>query len=46
VRRAWLLGRLAGHLEPTRAKIAELLALGDEQLIAAIGGGRREPLLR
>lgn len=36
--RAWLLERLGGHLEVQRARIGELLALGDEQLIAAVGG--------
>ena len=46
VRRAWLLGRLAGHLEPARARIAEVLGLGDEELIAAVGGMHREALMR
>lgn len=44
LRRAWLIGRLAGHLEPVRARIGELLALDEEGLIAAVGGGRRAEL--
>lgn len=38
LRRSWLIERLAAHLEPVRARVAELLDLGDEQLIAALGG--------
>ncbi|MBV9819105.1 MAG: DNA-protecting protein DprA [Solirubrobacterales bacterium] len=38
VRRTWLLGRLAGHLERARARAGDLLALDDAALIAAIGG--------
>jgi DNA processing protein len=41
LRRAWLVGRLAGHLEPVRKRIAELLALDDEALLCAVGGERR-----
>jgi DNA processing protein len=44
LRRAWLVGRLAGHLEPVRARIAELLALDDEALLAAVGGERQGEL--
>ena len=44
LRRAWLVGRLAGHLEPVRVRIAELLALDDEALLAAVGGDRRAEL--
>jgi len=36
--RSWLLGRLAGHLEKARARIEQVLALGDDDLIEAIGG--------
>ncbi len=43
--RAWLLGRLAGHLDPVRRRIACLLELDDEDLIAAVGGSRRTELL-
>src|SRR5437764_189803 len=35
---AWLLGRLAGHLERVRARIGSVLELDDEQLIDAVGG--------
>jgi DNA processing protein len=38
--RSWLLARLGGHLELVRARIGSLLALEDEQLIAAIGGSQ------
>ncbi|HEY5144315.1 MAG TPA: DNA-processing protein DprA [Solirubrobacteraceae bacterium] len=43
-RRGWLLGYLAGRLEIRRADrgaIREVLALGDEQLIEALGGRDR-----
>jgi DNA processing protein len=46
LRRTWLLGRMAGHLEHARARIAAVLELGDEELIAALGGDRRDDLLR
>jgi DNA processing protein len=36
LRRAWLLGRLAGHLDRARARVGELLALGDGDLVAAL----------
>lgn len=39
MRRAWLLGRLAAHLEPVRKRVDELLALSDRELIEAIGAG-------
>jgi DNA processing protein len=41
LRRAWLVSRLAGHLELVRhygARLPEVLALSDERLIAALGG--------
>jgi DNA processing protein len=44
VRRAWLLGRLAGHLEHARGRIEAVLELSDEDLIAAVGGSRRDAL--
>jgi DNA processing protein len=44
--RAWLLGRLAGHLDRARARIDEVLVLDDDQLIAAVGGRRRGALAR
>ena len=44
--RPWLLGALSGHLDRQRAQIEELLALGDGDLIAAVGGGLRGELTR
>jgi DNA processing protein len=44
VGRAWLLGRLAGHLEHTCGRIDEVLALGDDELIAAVGGRHEEAI--
>jgi DNA processing protein len=44
--RAWLLARLGGHLEQVRSRIGELLCLGDDELIAAVGGARRGELER
>jgi len=46
VARSWLLGRLAGHLELVRHRIEPLLGLGDDALIAAVGGERRAALAR
>jgi len=40
-----LLARLAGHLDVGRLRLLELLELGDEELIAAVGG-RHQPALR
>ena len=45
-RRTWLLGRLAGHLEIARSRIADLLAIGDDDLIAAVAGARRDAVRR
>jgi DNA processing protein len=39
--RAWLIGRLAGHLEPVRRRIDSALALPDGELVAAVGGSER-----
>jgi DNA processing protein len=36
--RSWLVGRLAGHLDRARSRIDHVLALDDDDLIAAIGG--------
>jgi len=36
--RSWLVGRLAGHLERARSRIEQVLALGVDDLIEAIGG--------
>lgn len=38
LRRAWLLVRLAGHLDNERGHISELLDRADEDLIEAVGG--------
>lgn len=43
--RSWLVGRLAGHLEKARGRIDQVLALDDDDLIAAIGG-REQPNVR
>jgi len=40
LRRAWLLVRLAGHLDVERERISELLDRSDEDLIEAVGGSR------
>jgi DNA processing protein len=45
-RRTWLIEALAGHLEPVRGRIEELLALGDDDLVAAVAGERRDALAR
>ncbi len=45
LRRAWLLARLAGHLDQHRDRLEELLPLPDADLIAALGGSRREQVL-
>jgi DNA processing protein len=39
--RAWLLGRLASHLETARSRIEPVLRLADNQLLAAVGGPHR-----
>ena len=44
--RAWLIGRLAGHLDYARGRIDSVLALADEDLIAAFGGDRARALRR
>jgi DNA processing protein len=46
VARAWLLGRLAGHLDPVRARIDEALELGDDELVAAVAGRDRAAIER
>jgi DNA processing protein len=40
--RAWLVARLAGHLEHARGRIDAVLALSDDELIEAVGGGKRD----
>jgi DNA processing protein len=44
--RGWLLARLAGHLEHARGRIDSVLELGDEDLIEALGGHKRDTLRR
>ncbi|HTU86242.1 MAG TPA: DNA-processing protein DprA [Solirubrobacteraceae bacterium] len=44
VARAWLLSRMAGHLERARGRIESTLALDSSELIAALGGGERDRL--
>jgi DNA processing protein len=43
--RSWLLGRLAGNVDKARSRIEHVLALREDDLIAAIGG-REQPRLR
>jgi hypothetical protein len=38
LRRAWLLTRLAGHVDVERERMSELLDRADEDLIEAVGG--------
>ena len=40
LRRAWLLVRLAGHLDVQREDVFDLLTRADEELIDAVGGSR------
>jgi DNA processing protein len=44
--RAWLLGRISGHLDRVRGEIEEVLMLASDELIAAVGGRRRAELRR
>jgi DNA processing protein len=44
--RTWLLGRLAGHIDRARARIESVLELGDDELIAAVGGRERDRVRR
>ncbi len=44
LRRGWLLGRLGGHLDYARGELEAVLALGDGELIAAVGGRRAEAI--
>lgn len=46
LRRTWLLGRMAGHLDHARARIAAVLELDDRDLIAALGGELADDLRR
>jgi DNA processing protein len=40
LRRAWLLVRLAGHLDVQRGQLTDLLSGADEELIEAVGGSQ------
>jgi DNA processing protein len=40
--RAWLIDRLASHLEPVRARIADVLAVENARLIEIVGGRAAE----
>ncbi len=44
--RAWLVEQLGGHLELARGRIALVLALPDDELIAAVGHDRKADLRR
>jgi DNA processing protein len=44
--RAWLRSRLAAHLEPVRARLDEILALDDDDLLAAVAGKQRVAIRR
>jgi len=44
--RSWLLARLAGILETARGRIGQVLALDDDQLLAAVAGGEASRLRR
>jgi DNA processing protein len=46
LRGTWLLGRMAGHLDHARARIAAVLELHEDELIAALGGDLGGDLLR
>jgi DNA processing protein len=48
LRRAWLIARMAGHIETAwlaRRPLPAVLALADEELIAALGGEERERIV-
>ena len=44
IARTWLLTRMAGHLEPERGHIDQVLELEDHELIAALGGHQQDQL--
>ena len=46
LRWTWLLGRMAGHLDHARARIAAVLELDEDELIAALGGDLGGDLVR
>ena len=46
VARTWLLERLAGHIDRVRGRVEQVLELGDDELIAAIGGREQDRVHR
>ena len=44
--RSWLVARLAGHLDKARSRFEQVLALGDGDLIRAVGGREKALLER
>lgn len=47
LRRSWLVARLAGRIELARheqARLPEMLALADDELVAAVGGGEADAI--
>jgi DNA processing protein len=42
LKRTWLLAHLSGHLDQARGRVEEVLKLADAELLAALGGARRE----
>jgi DNA processing protein len=46
LRRTWLLARLSGHLDVVRSRIGEVLALGDDELIAGVAGRQADAVRR
>jgi DNA processing protein len=44
--RTWLVARMGGNIERARARLDDVLALRDDELIATVGGRSRGPLCR
>lgn len=44
--RGWLEAELSGHLDVVRSRLGDVLDLGDDKLIEAVGGERRHELRR
>jgi DNA processing protein len=44
--RAWLVGRLAGHLDSLRGRLDQVLGLDDDDLLQAVGGAKEAPVRR
>ncbi|MBV9839418.1 MAG: DNA-protecting protein DprA [Solirubrobacterales bacterium] len=45
LKRSWLLARLSGNLDLERRRLTELLALPDRELVHALAGRQRKPVL-